>query len=522
MTTGNSKMSDVLMGQGYYLKFDSKLWAAMEPYPPLGALYAAAGLRNAGWKVGFFDSMLAESEQEWAAALDAHRPRWAVIYEDNFNYLTKMCLLRMRSAALTMIDMARRHGCEVVVAGSDASDHAELYLERGARVVLLGEGDRSLVEVLASLGGRSTTPLVDIAGIALPDPDQPGGVRRTAVRAPIRDLDGLPFPAWDLVDLARYRDIWRSRHRRFSLNMVTTRGCPYHCNWCAKPLWGQRYAIRSPESVVDELEGLVGSHSPDHIWFMDDIFGLRPSWLPAFADLLEERGIEIRFKCLSRPDLMLRDGTVEALARAGCEVVWMGAESGSQKILDAMEKGTTVEQIHASTHRLQEAGVKAAFFVQFGYPGETRDDVEATLRMIRECRPDDVGMSVSYPLPGTPFFDRVRSQLGDKRHWVDSDDLDMMYEGPFVTDFYRHLHTVLHTELRARLRGRELVGLAGRPWRLRPRHAVQAAGVMSRWARLPFLRRRLDRLAQAPHDGIEPLPPGMSHGEAATPSPQSD
>jgi len=515
-------MSDILLGQGYYLKFDPKLWAAMEPYPPLGALYAAAALRDAGWDTAFFDSMLAASESEWDAALAEHTPRWAVIYEDNFNYLTKMCLSRMREAALTMIDMARARGAEVVVAGSDASDHPGLYLERGARVVLIGEGDRSLVEVMEVLNRDLDAPLDGVAGIAVADPGLPGGVRRTAARAPIRDLDALPFPAWDLVDLGRYKEIWLQRHGRFSLNLVTTRGCPYHCNWCAKPIWGQRYAIRSPDNVVDELAGLVRDHGPDHIWFMDDIFGLKPSWLPAFADLLEERGVRIRFKCLSRPDLMLRDGTVEALARAGCEMVWMGAESGSQKILDAMEKGTTVEQIREAAHRLHGVGVKVAFFVQFGYPGEQREDVEATLRMIRECRPDDVGMSVSYPLPGTPFYERVRSQLGDKRHWVDSDDLDMMYEGPFTTAFYRQLHTVLHTELRARLRVRELAGLLAQPWRLRPRHALQAAGAASRWARLPLERRKLDRLARAPHSGIGPLPPGMSHDRAASPSPQTD
>jgi radical SAM superfamily enzyme YgiQ (UPF0313 family) len=515
-------VSDVLLGQGYYLSFDPKLWAAMEPYPPLGTLYAAAVLRRAGFEVALFDAMLADSEREWAAALDRERPRWAVIYEDNFNYLTKMCLLRMREAALAMIDMARARGVGVVVAGSDATDNPELYLSRGAEVVICGEGERALVEVVTSLQRGDAGALDRVRGIALADPDRPEGVRRTAPAVPMADLDALPLPAWDLVDLTRYREIWRRRHGRFSLNMVTTRGCPYHCNWCAKPLWGQRYAVRSPGAVVDELEVLVRGHGVEHLWFMDDIFGLEPGWLDDFARLVATRGLRTPFKCLSRPDLMLREGTVAALARAGCEVVWMGAESGSQKILDAMEKGTTVQQIADATSRLRAAGIRAAFFVQFGYPGETREDVEATLQMIRDCRPDDVGMSVSYPLPGTPFYERVRSSLGAKHHWVDSDDLAMMYRGPFTTDFYRQLHTVLHTELRARLRGRELLRLAARPWRLRPRHAAQAAGVAARWARLPVERRRLDRLARSPHDGIGPLPPGMSHAEAARPSPQSE
>jgi len=513
-------MSDVLLGQAYYLRFDPKLWAAMEPYPPLGALYAASVLRARGFDVALFDSMLAGSEEEWAAALERHRPRFAVLFEDSFNYLTKMCLLRMREAAFTMTRMARERGCEVVVAGSDATDNAEQYLERGARVVLLGEGEESLGEVVDRLAGRSGTPLEGIPGTACADPARPGSWRCTPRRPVIRHLDALPFPAWDLVDMERYRAIWLERHGRFSLNLVTTRGCPYHCTWCAKPLWGQRYAVRSAENVADELELLVARYRPGHLWFMDDILGLEPGWLARFADLVVARDLVRPFKCLTRPDLVLREGTVDALRRAGCETVWMGAESGSQRVLDAMEKGTTVEQIHEATGRLHAAGIAVAFFVQFGYPGETRADVELTLEMIRFSRPDDVGMSVSYPLPGTPFYERVHDQLGAKRHWVDSADLDMMYAGPFGTDFYRQLHTVLHTELRARRRARELLFLARRPWRLRPRHALQAAGAAVRWARLPLERWRLEALARRPHSGVGPLPPALDHDQAASPSPQ--
>jgi radical SAM superfamily enzyme YgiQ (UPF0313 family) len=274
--------------------------------------------------------------------------------------------------------------------------------------------------------------------------------------------------------------------------------------------------------VVSELKSLVDRYGVEHVWFMDDIMGLQPSWFPRFADLIEEAAIRIRFKCLTRPDLLLREGTIDAMRRAGCEIVWIGAESGSQKILDAMEKGTTVEQIREAARRLHDAGIKVAFFLQFGYPGETLDDIERTLQMVRESRPDDIGMSVSYPLPGTPFFERIREQLGDKQHWVDSNDLAMMYRGPFTTEFYRQLHTVLHTEFRARSRARELMRLGRRPWRLRGRHVVQAGGVLYRWTRLPMERWRLGRLAQVPHEGIDPLPPGLSTADAAVPSPQSD
>jgi len=515
-------MTDVLFGQAYHLRFDPKLWAAMEPYPPLGTLYAASYLRERGFDVALHDAMLSESEQEWAQALDRHQPRFAILYEDNFNYLTKMCLLRMREAGLRLVTMARDRGCRVVVAGSDATDFAEEYLSHGAEVVLLGEGEHTLGEVMDRLSGRSSTPLAEILGVAFHDPEQPDGVCRTPRRAVIRDLDGLPMPAWDLVDMERYRSIWLDRHGRFSLNMVTTRGCPFHCNWCAKPLWGQRYSVRSPENVFEELEMLVTRHRPGHIWFMDDIMGLEPDWLPRFADLVEAAGIDIRFKCLNRPDLLLRDGVVDAMRRAGCEVVWMGAESGSQRVLDAMEKGITVAQIRQASHLLHASGIRFALFVQFGYPGESREDIEATLQMLRDCEPDDVGMSVSYPLPGTPFHERVREQLGDVRHWVDSDDLAMLYKGPFTTEFYRQLHHVLHTEHRARRRGRELRALARTPWRLRPEHVVGAGGMVYRWLRLPLERWRLDRLARLPHHPIAPLSPRLSAREAAQPSPQQD
>lgn len=511
---------DVLLGQAYHLRFDPKLWQAMEPYPPLGTLYAAALLRERGLTVALHDSMLASGPDQWREALDRHRPRYAVLYEDNFNYLTKMCLGAMREAGLEMIDAARDRGCRVIVAGSDPTDAPEVYLAAGAEAVLLGEGEASLDEVVAVLEGRSQAPLETIAGIAYVAAD--GTPRRNPRRAVIRDLDALPLPAWDLVDMARYRAIWHQRHGRFSLNMVTTRGCPYHCNWCAKPLWGQRYHVRDPARVADEVELLLERYRPDHIWFMDDIMGLKPSWLPAFADEVQRRGLRFGFKCLTRPDLVLRDGTAEALRRAGCETVWMGAESGSQKILDAMEKGTTVEQIRAATARLQAAGIRVALFLQFGYPGESREDVERTLQMVRECRPDDVGMSVSYPLPGTAFHERVRSQLGAKRHWHDSDDLAMMYRGPFTTEFYRQLHTVLHTEFRARRGTAEVAAAARRPWRLRPRHAAAAAGALRRWARLPLERRRLERLARVPHEGLGELDGAMTHDDAARPSPQPD
>lgn len=440
-------MTHILFGQSYYLRFDPKLWEAGQPYPPLGTLYAAAYLRERGYAVGLFDAMLADNEDEWAAALDAHQPRYAILFEDNFNYLSKMCLLRMRTAAFTMIGMAKARGCTVILCGADATDHALKYLQAGADYVLLGEGEETLGELMDRLEGRTSGPLTDILGLARPDGH--GGLHRTPRRPDLRHLDALPFPAWDLVDRERYQRLWRSRHGYYSMNMVTTRGCPYHCNWCAKPIWGQRYNSRSPENVAAEMQWLKEKFQPDHLWFADDILGLKPGWLVRFAELVRAAGAVIPFKCLTRADLVT-EAVAAALAQAGCETVWLGAESGSQKILDAMDKGDQVADIYTAAARLRAAGIRVCFFLQFGYPGETWDDIQLTLKMVRECLPDDIGISVSYPLPGTRFYDRVRDQLGEKQNWIDSSDLALLYEGPYPQEFYRILHGRVHHEFRLR------------------------------------------------------------------------
>lgn len=438
-------MSEILFGQAYYLRFDPKLYAAMRPYPPLGTLYAASFIRARGYAIAVFDAMLAESERDWARALDQHRPRLAILYEDNFNYLSKMCLLRMRQAAFAMMQMAKARGCQVIVAGSDATDHLVEYFGHGADYIIIGEGELTLSETLDALTHRSTRALNEIPGLAFHD--DAGTITRTAPREFMRNLDTLPFPAWDLIDVARYRKIWRARHGYFSMNLVTTRGCPYHCNWCAKPIYGQRYNTRSPANVVAEMRELQTHYHPDHLEFVDDIFGLKPGWIEEFADLVNQHNVKLPFKCLLRADL-LTDRVVNALARAGCHTVWMGAESGSQKILDAMEKGTRVEQIYAATERLHRAGIQVGFFLQFGYRGEDRHDIEQTLQMVRACQPDDIGISVSYPLPGTKFYEAVKADLGAKQNWTDSNDLALMYRGTYSPAFYRMLYRVTHHAFR--------------------------------------------------------------------------
>lgn len=435
-------MARILVTHGYFYRLDPKQWADARPYPPLGTLLAAAVLREAGHKVEVFDTGLAHGPAALEPELQRSAPGIVVIYDDGFNYLTKMCLTVMRDAVLRMIALARKSGRLVIVNSSDASDHPDIYLAAGADAVILGEGEASLLEVARKWDEHA--PIDDVPGIAVV---RDGAVRTTPKRPVLRDLDALPLPAWDLIDLAPYRSIWLRSQGYFSLNMATTRGCPFKCNWCAKPIYGNRYNSRSPEHVVRELE-LLQAHAPDHIWFADDIFGLKPGWVQRFRDLLRERGLRIRYKVQSRVDLLLEDDAIDALVASGLDEVWVGAESGSQRILDAMDKGTTVTQIGQATRLLRSKGVRIGFFLQFGYPGETGADVELTIRMVEDLMPDDIGISVSYPLPGTPFHEKVKASLDGKTNWTDSDDLAMMFRSDRDKAYYKRLHRYVHKRFR--------------------------------------------------------------------------
>lgn len=444
-------MAEILLAHSFLLKNDAKQVEKMRPYPPLGTLYAAAHLRSLGYSVALFDATFASGVEEFEAALERHQPRYLVLYEDQFNFLNKMCLNHAREAACRMSEMARARGADVIAAGSDVTDHPEAYFEHGVQYAVTGEADHRVCELIGILSGRDAGLPGSIGGIATPSPEYPGGVRRNPPATPERHPDVFPMPAWDLLDAEKYRAAWTAAHGYFSVNMVSTRGCPFHCNWCAKPIWGQRYAMRSPANVAEEMALIKRAIKPDHIWFSDDIFGLQPKWVEEFAREVEARNASIPFMIQSRVDLMTEQG-VSGLARAGCVEVYMGVESGSQKILDAMDKGIQLPQVYVARERLREAGLRACFFIQFGYPGETFEDILATVQLVRDTLPDEVGISVSYPLPGTKFYAMVQAELGEKHNWQESNDLAMMFQGAYRTPFYRKLHKLLHRDLLLRQR----------------------------------------------------------------------
>ncbi len=440
-------MNKILFANSYFLNHDPKELKAMNLYAPLGTLYAASYLKQKGYEVSLFDTMLADSENDLTKYLRILKPGIVAIYDDCFNYLTKMCLTRMRDAAFRMSEIAKEFGCKVIVASSDATDHKEKYFNHSADYIISGEGEITLGEIVDWLNNSSAKDLNEINGLSFLNNNE---IVTTRKRSPVKDIDTLPFPDWNLIDIERYKKLWYKHRGYFSMNLVTTRGCPFHCNWCAKPIYGQVYNSRSPENVVSELIYLKEHYSPDHIWFCDDIFGLKPNWIVKFDEVINKSNAKIKFKCLSRADLLLKEDNIKHLASAGCDSIWIGAESGSQKILNAMEKGTTVRQIYECRKLLKRNNIKTGFFLQFGYSTESKKDIELTLKMVRDLMPDDIGISISYPLPGTKFYERVLSQMKYKHNWEKSDDFEMMFDGEFTTRYYRILHNKIHKEFRSR------------------------------------------------------------------------
>lgn len=467
-------MSRILICNSYFYYFDSKQWKTAKPYPPLGTLYAAAVLRNEGHEVFFFDNSLKKSTAEFSDYLGKVSPDILVVYEDGFNYLTKMCLTNMRQAAFEMAGMASKSGIPSLVSGSDSTDHSALYLDNNFTFIINGEGEITLKEITEALT-RNERDFSKIPGLRYLNE---GKMLETAPRPTLKNIDELPDPAWDLLDVKPYQEIWLRKHGYFSLNISTTRGCPYKCNWCAKPIYGNVYNSRSPERVAKEMSILVEKFNVDEFWICDDIFGLKRNWVQDFASEVEKTGKKFRYRIQSRVDLMLRDNNLEAMVRSGMEEVWVGAESGSQKILDAMDKGITVEQIHEASRNVRKYGKKICFFLQFGYPGEEREDIEKTIDMLLKIMPDDIGISVSYPLPGTVFYDNVKSEMSKKSNWEESDDLDMMYNGNFSKEFYRNLHKYVHKVYRRRFALNTIKRIINNPFKLSKDQLISALSML--------------------------------------------
>ncbi len=440
----NNKSYRILLTHANILHKDPKQKRKMKPYPPLATIQVAALLRSKGFDVNLYDTTFDKNLDEFNKRLENYKPNALIVLDDYFNYNIKMCLSQMRQVALGMCIKAKDAGITTIVASPDTTANPLPYIENGADYAVLGEPDITVLETCQMLVTGKDPLRKKVKGLAgiLPD----NKVLFTESRPVFLSIESLPMPAWDMVNVESYRRVWLDKHGFFSLNIMASKGCPYSCTWCAKPIWGSNYILRPENHVVSEVKWLIDHFKPDHLWFVDDLFGYNQQWITNFATLIEKHNIKVRYTIQTRPDL-LNSAHISNLKRSGCSEVWMGAESGSQRILDGMNKMITVDSIKSAVFELKKAGIRASLFIQFGYLGETMVDIEATVDLIRDVFPDDIGISVTYPIADTDLYQSVYRELEKKKNWKNSDDISMLFKGTYKTPFYKKLHQILHAEL---------------------------------------------------------------------------
>jgi radical SAM superfamily enzyme YgiQ (UPF0313 family) len=437
-------MPDVLLVNPYVLGRHAPRVASYRPYPPLGLLYLGAVLREAGYDVAIYDGTFEDRPERFRDYLHrTERPRIAGVYAMN----------SFRDDAVAAIEVMKELGIPVIAGGPDPSIYDQQYLDGGVDVVVRGEGEHAILEILAAFGlhpqGQGTPKkpsdeaLANIPGVSFLNSE----VRhqRAKDRPASKSMDQLPAPAYDLIDLDIYVAEWRRVHGYASLQFMTSRGCPFSCTWCARPIFGRKYRQYSASRAADEVEHLVKRYGIEHLWLFDDTFVVRREWVEQFCDEIVARKLKVRWECLARTDLVDR-GLLEKMKAAGCERINFGFESGSQRVLDAMKKGTTVEDARRVAGDMHQLGITMGGYVLFGYPGEEWEDIEKTIALIRDLAPVDYSTSVAYPMPGTEFYDLVQNFMHADSRWAEEDPDSVKWEAPFSAGFYRAIESLLHAE----------------------------------------------------------------------------
>jgi radical SAM superfamily enzyme YgiQ (UPF0313 family) len=424
---------DILLTHGYFLYEDPKELQIMKPYPPLGILYICSHLRKKGVHAEVFDSTFSSRQQ-----------LWDVLKQGSPSVLGVYANLMTRSTVVEILAAAKELGWKTVVGGPEPGAYVDEYLAAGADVVVIGEGELTLEELVPALQSHSSGNLRAIDGIAFKAPD--GSVVRTRPREQIKEIDAQPWPARELIDMPRYIDVWREHHGMGSVSLITARGCPYHCRWCSHEVFGKTHRRRKPASVADELEWLMSRYQPQMAWMADDVFTIHHGWLFQYAAELKRRGLKLPFECISRAD-RLNLQVAETLAEMGCFRVWIGSESGSQRILDAMERGVTVEQVQTAVALCRSVGIQTGMFLMWGYEGEELLDIEATVEHVKRTDPDIFFTTVAYPIKGTPYFTDVADRVQSLKVWKDSSDREFRIRNRHSRQFYKFADKLLRSEV---------------------------------------------------------------------------
>lgn len=415
---------DILLAHGYFLYDDPHELKVMRPYPPLGILYISSYLKSKDFTVNVFDSTF-QSLAKFEAYIRAERPPVVGLYT---NMMTKFNVLKM-------IALCKQINAYVILGGPDPAYYADDYLNAGADIIVRGEGELTLEELLPHLAQHGLNNLQDIAGILYHDDN--GDLVENFPRPQIQDLSAHPWPDREAIDIEAYMRVWKDNHGQSSVSVIQARGCPYTCTWCSHSVFGNTHRRRTPEDAADEVAWIKERYNPDLIWYADDVFTINHRWFFQYADALKTRGVRLPFECISRAD-RLNEKVVKTLAEMGCYRLWNGSESGSQTILDAMQRKVNVQDVQAKTHLLQQHGIETGMFIMLGYDGETIQHLEETVEHLKISNPDVFLTTVAYPIKGTPYYAEVEERILREGAWQENADRDLTVAGRYSKRFYNY------------------------------------------------------------------------------------
>ena len=409
----------------------------MRPYPPLGVLYVSAWLEKHGYDNSVFDSTFSTFENLKSRLLQ-DKPDAIGIYT---NLMTKLNVLCTIQFVKSHPDLAHT---KIILGGPEVRNHVDNFLKHGADFLVLGEGEESMLALIQCLDKNENH--TDIESIAYLNNE--GETVLTPERKLLRDLDDLPMPNRTKIDLNLYFKAWKQKHGTSAISINTMRGCPYTCNWCSRAVYGLSYRRRSPKHVVDEIEWIRNTYDVDTIWFVDDVFTVNHKWLREFADEITKRNLVTPFECITRADRMNQE-VIDLLKKSGCFRVWIGAESGSQKVIDLMDRRVDVTQVREMIRTAQKSGIQAGTFIMVGYPGETKEDIFETVTHLKESNPDYFTITVAYPIKGTGLYTEVENQFVEDLPWESFTDRDIDFERTYSRKYYDFAVRMIVNEVNA-------------------------------------------------------------------------
>ncbi len=415
----------ILLTHGYFLSEDIKEQAIMKPYVPLGILSVSAYLEQKGFDNDIFDSTFSTYDKLRAHLLE-HRPDVVGMYT---NLMTRINVIRIIKFIRSKTELQHT---KIILGGPEVRQHAKPLLEVGADFIVIGEGEESMHELVDTIS-KGETDFSKVNGIQWKNKSD--SIIINAERELLKDINQLPFPNRKKVDLQKYFDAWKTAHGESSVSVSTMRGCPYTCKWCSRAVYGLSYRRRSAELVADEIEELQRNYKFDSIWFVDDVFTINAKWMREFAAVIAKRQLKIRYEIISRSD-RLNEEMLDLLAQSGCFRIWIGAESGSQKVIDAMDRRVDVKNVREMIQLTRKKGMEAGTFIMLGYPGETESDIRETVEHLVQSNPHHFTITLAYPIRGTELFEETQNHFTHVGEWETSTDRDIDFKRTYPRKYY--------------------------------------------------------------------------------------